>query len=287
MPSEDVFKVSLFYHTSQRQMIATHYYEVGIVTTVDPFEEAQALAEAFDTIFTTTYRLALSQGVQLGCLKVEQVKGLGIPTYVLFYSNLGGLVAGDAMPANIPAIIRRRGIFAAKTRRSLLFLGGVSAASTTGSFLTSAYVSGPLTTLLNLYNNGLVAGSEFNLAQFGPVIPVTGHVYARDVPVTKDLALNTMTLTDGTSWSARGFVTGGQFRIAAPSRNKGTYTATVVALNATITLSDNELETSAAEVLSCQQVITPTQYITLQSATANTALRQLSRRRSSHTGVVA
>lgn len=287
MPTEDVLKVSLFYHTSQRQMIATHYYEVGAVTTTDPFEEAEALAQAFGSAFAATYALALSTGTSLGCLKVEMIKGSQIPSFVTFFEQLDGLRSGDPLPANCAVIIRRRGVFLAKPRRSLIFLGGVSVTDTTGSFLEGSYVNGAMTNLLILYNDQLVANSSFGFAQFNPVMPHTQRVYARDIPVTSDLAANTMTLTDGSNWSDRGFITGDKFRINAPSRNKGTYTATVVPTNTTITLSENELEFAGPEVLTAQQVIVPLTFFTMQSAVVQTAIRQLNRRRSSHTGVVA
>lgn len=287
MATEDVFKVSLFYHTSQRQMIATHYYEVGAVTTTDPFDEGAALAQAFGAAFGGPYALALSTGTNLGCIKIEKVKGDDIPTFVTHLENLDGLRTGDPLPANMSVIIRRRGVFLAKPRRSLLNLGGVSVDDTEGSFLEASYVNGAMTNLLVLYNNQLVASSPFQLAEFNPVMPHTVRVYARDVPVTSDLSANTMTLTDGSNWSDRGFITGDHFRINAPSRNKGTYSATVTPLSATVALADNELEFAGPEVLSAQQATVPVTYFTLFSAVVNTAVRQLNRRRSSHTGIVA
>ena len=131
----------------------------------------------------------------------------------------------------------------------------------------------------------LTAGLD--LAEFDPVIPHTQRVYGKDLDVTVNVVTNEMTLTSGAAWDARGFITGGQFSIAAPNRNKGTYTATVTPASLTILLSDNELELSGGQVLTCQQVIVPTDYIPLLTTQAQLALRQLARRRSSHTGLVA
>lgn len=287
MPAEDVYKLSLFYHTSQRQMIATHYYEAGPAVTNDPFEEAEALASAWLVNFPALYQGVLSSGCSLGCIKVEQVKGAGIPTFVSFFSDLKGTRFIDPLPANMSVMIRRRGVFLAKARTSLLFLGGVAEADTNGSFLDAGFVSTQMFPLLQEYNEQLTASAAFQLAEFGPVMPHTPMVYARDIPVLADLSSNTLTLQDGTTWSERGFISGPKFSIAAPSKNKGTYFADVVALNPGIALTQNELEFVGPENVDCQQVTGNTSYFTLFSAVVQTAVRQLNRRRSSHTGIVA
>lgn len=287
MPAEDVFKVSLFGHNHQRQFINTHYYETGIVVTTDPFEEAEALAEAFVSDFLTLYRDVVSTDVFYGCLKIEQVKGAGLPTFIDFFTNIAGTRVGAALPNNAVVIIRRRGVAAGKQKRSLLSLSGIRALDTDGSFVNAAFITPALDALVDQYNNQLVASPSHQLAEFNPVIPNTTRVYATNVDVTIDTALNTMSLIGGATWSGLGFITGGQFRINHPNRNKGTYFATVVPVSPTITLSQNELETSGGATLSAQQVTVPTVYITLQSAVQQLAIRQLNRRRSSHTGIQA
>ncbi len=287
MPTGDVFKVSLFMHQAQRQFINTHLFEVGAVTTADPFDEATALADVFDLDFTSLYQDALSDDVSLGCIKIEQVKGDGLPTFIKFLSNIKGLAVGPALPDNMVAILRRRGVVMGKMHRSLLSLSGVRVADTLGSFLTSAYLQGDLLALISQYNEQLVASGGFDNAEFDPVIPSTPRVYGNDLDVTIDLTANTMSIIGGQTWSGLGFITGGQFRILAPNKNKGTYTATVVADNPTITLTNNQLETSGGAELSVQQVTGPTTYIDLTSAVPQIAIRQLNRRRSSHTGIVA
>lgn len=287
MPQEDVYKVSMFYHTSQKQMIATHYYEAGAQNPTDPFEEPEALAQAWGSAFGGPYALALSAGAQIGCIKIEQVKGAGLPTFVSFFEDLRGLRAADPIAANLAGIIRRRGIFLAKPRRSLIFLGGIAEADTEGSFLENTYVTGPMFDLLELYNDILTSQSQFQLATWNPVMPHTPMVYARNIPVIADTSANTLTLTDGTTWSERGFITGPKFSVAAPSKNRGTYTASIVPFNVAVALSENELELDGPETIDVQQATADTSYFTLQSAVVNTAIRQLNRRRSSHTGIVA
>jgi len=287
MPTEDNFKVSLFYHTSQRQMIATHYYQAGAITTLDPFEECEALAQAFLINMLPEYTLATSVGTNFGCVKVEMITGSQIPTFINHLTTTNGLRVGNPLPPNCAAIIRRRGVFAAKPRRSLVFLGGVSVDDTLGSFLAAAFVTGALANLSGNYNDQILSTSLFNLAEWNPQLPHTPRVYARDAAVTSDLSANTMTLTDGTNWSTRGFITGGQFRISSPSRNRGTYFATVTPASPTIALTTNELEFAGPEQVNAQQVTAATSFFTLQSSVIQTAIRQLARRRSSHTGIVA
>jgi hypothetical protein len=287
MPQEDVYKVDLFYHTSQKQMIATHYYGAGPQVPTDPFEEPQALAVAFAAALVPGYRIAVAQGTSLGCIKVEPVTGPKFPTYVEFLSNVGGFRGADPLPANMAVILRRRGVFGGKSRRSLLFLGGVAEDDTDGSFLDSTYVTTALFTLLELYNDLLTNGSEFQLAEWFPVMPHTPRTYARDIPVTADLSANTLTLDDATTWDGRGFITGPGFAIAAPSKNKGSYFATIVPGSSAVSLTENELEVVGPEVIDVQQASGPTSYFAVTSAVANTAVRQLNRRRSSHTGIVA
>ena len=287
MPTGDVYKVSLFTHTSQRQVVNTFYYKAGPIVTTEPFEEAQALAEAFVSEIVVNFQLSLSLDVSFGCVKVEKQTGTEIPFWITFFSNAKGTRPTDPLPANIVAIIIRRGTIMEGLRRSLLFITGVSESDTDGSFLETVFFNGVFSTLANVLNNTIVSSASFQLADWLPVIPHTGYVYARKVPVTANLSTNVLTLTDGTSWSARGFVTGPDFRILAPSKNRGTYFATVVPLAAGVTLSANELEFAAAETISAQQVTTPLVYNTLGSAVGNIALRQLNRRRSSHTGIVA
>jgi len=287
MPTGDVFKVSLLSNHVQRQFINTHYYEVGAITTGDPFDEATALADVFNLDFVNLYQDAVSDDVSIGCIKVEQVIGSDIPTFVKFLTNISGTAAGPALPDNMCVIIRRRGMVMGKTHRSLLFLSGVRIADTDGSFLAAAYVAGDLAALVAQYNEQLVASGGFDNAEFNPVIPTTPRVYGNDLSVTIDTALNTIVLIGGGTWSGLGFVTGGQFSIKAPSKNKGTYTATVVPASATITLSNNNLEIAGAETITCQQATGPTTYIPLLSAVQQLAVRQLNRRRSSHTGILA
>lgn len=287
MPTGDVLKLSLFTHTTQRQFINTHYYKLGSVTTSDPFDALAALSDAFNTTFLGTYRAALSDETEFGCIKIEEIVGVGTPSFIQHYEDLQGTRAGDVMPPNMSVIIRRRGVALGKTRRSLLFLGGFRILDTNGSFLTPAYVTTALNDLVALYNDQIIASGGFDSAEFDPVIPHTQRVYGKDLDVTVNVVTNEMTLTSGPAWDTRGFITGGQFSIAAPSRNKGTYTATVTPASLTILLSDNELELSGGQVLTCQQVIVPTDYIPLLSAVQQLAIRQLARRRSSHTGKVA
>lgn len=287
MPTEDVFKVSLFSHSTQRQFINTHYYESGSVVTIDPFDEAVALAEAFISDFLTKYQDVLSDEVSVGCIKVEQVKGGGLPTFIQFFTAIAGNRSGPPLPANMVVIIRRRGVALGKARRSLLFLSGVRALDTDGSFVNSAFVTPALNALVGQYNDQLVASPGLNSAEYNPVMPFTERVYATKVDVTIDTTLNTMSLIGGANWSGLGFITGGQFVIKGPNRNKGTYFATVVGGSPTITLTQNELETSGGATLSCQQVINPVIYITLASAVQQLAIRQLNTRRSSHTGILA
>jgi len=287
MPTGDVLKLSLFTHTTQRQFINTHYYKVGSVVTSDPFDEAAALSDAFNTTLLGTYRAAVSDETEFGCIKIESIIGAGIPTFIQHYNNLQGTLVGPVMPPNMAVIIRRRGLALGKVRFSLLFLGGIRTQDSTGSFLVPSYVSGALQNLVNLFNDQIIASGGFDSATFDPVIPHTQRVYATNVDVTVNVVTNEMTLVSGAAWDVRGFITGGQFAIAAPNKNKGTYTATVTPASLTILLSDNELELSGGQVLSCQQVVVATDYIPLLSTQAQLALRQLARRRSSHTGVIA
>lgn len=287
MPTGDVFKVTLFSHQAQRQFNNTHLFEVGAVTTADPFDEATALADVFNLDFIPLYQDALSDDVSLGCIKIEQVKGNGLPTFIKFLSNIKGTALGPALPDNMCAIIRRRGVVMGKMHRSLLFLSGVRVADTLGSFLTSAYLTGDLDALVDQYNEQLVASGGFDNAEFDPVIPSTPRVYGTDLAVSIDAPTNTLTLTAGGSWSSLGFVTGGQFRILAPSKDKGTYTATISGGSPAVLLSDNNLESTGADVISVQQATGPTIHIALTSAVPQIAIRQLNRRRSSHTGIVA
>jgi len=287
MPTGDVYKVSLFSNHVQRQFINTHYFEVGAVTTADPFDEATALADTFNTEFTSLYQDALSDDVSLGCIKVEQVVGADIPTFIQFLTNINGLAVGPALPDNMVVIIRRRGMVMGKTHRSLLFLSGVRIADTLGSFLTTAFVNGDLAALVAQYNDPMVASGGFDNAEFNPVIPTTPRVYGTDLAVSIDAPTNTVTLTGGGSWSALGFVTGGQFRILAPSKDKGTYSVTVSGGSPALVMTTNNVETTGASVISCQQATGPTTYIPLLSAVQQLAIRQLNRRRSSHTGILA
>lgn len=287
MATGDVYRLSLFTHTTQRQVINTHYYLVGNVTTTDQFAEGNGLGNAFIVNVLPDYRGALSTGVSFGCIKIEKVTGVEIPLFITFFTNSVGLRPGLPLPANIVAIIRRRGTGPSTPIRSLLSLTGISQTDTAGSFLDGAFVTGALDALEVALVSQIIASSTFQLAEYSPVIPNTPRVYARNVPVTVNVTTNTLTLTDGTNWSTRGFITAPGFRIAAPSKNKGTYDAIVTALSDTIALSGNELEIGGSDVISAQQATGPTDYFTLQSTTPQTALRQLNRRRSSHTGIVA
>lgn len=287
MPTGDVLKLSLFTHTTQRQFVTTHYYKLGAVVTTDPFDAAAALSDAFNTTLLGTYRAALSDETEFGCIKIEEVIGAGIPTFIQHYQNLQGTRVGPVLPPNMAVIIRRRGFALGKTRRSLLFLGGVRTFDTNGSFLEPTYAIGALNDLVNLFNDQIIASAGLDLAEFDPVIPHTQRVYGKDLDVTVNVVTNEMTLTSGAAWDVRGFITGGQFSIAAPNKNKGTYTATVTPASLTILLSDNELELAGGQVLTCQQVIVATDYIPLLTTVQQLAIRQLARRRSSHTGVTA
>lgn len=286
MPTGDVLKASLFTHTTQRQFINTHYYQLGAVVTVDPFNAAAALSDAFNTTLLGPYRAALSDDTEFGCLKIEEVKGGGLPFFIEHYENLQGTLAGPPLPPDMAVIIRRRGTALSQTRRSLLFLGGVRVADTDGSFITPAYLTGALDTLIDLYNDQIVASAGFDLAEFDPVIPFRAYAYATDVGVTVNLVTNEITLDSGPAWDALGFITGGSFAIAAPNQNKGTYTATVTPASLVILLSNNELETAGGQTLSCQQALGPRDYTPLLSAIPQLAIRQLARRRSSHTGIL-
>lgn len=287
MATGDVYKVELFTHGQQRQFINTHYYEIGAITVVDEFDEAQALAETFDQQFTLAYRNCLSDELQFGCIKVTKVKGSRIPFYVFFYSNSFGTQSGDPLPDNITMIIRRRASIMGKDHRSLLHISGLSSLNVDGSFLNSLFINGVLKTLVDLYNNLMVASPGFNSAEFNPVIPSTEYVYFRDTPMTINTTAQTLTRGDGKNWDIEGFINGPQFRINAPSKNKGLYTATTSPISPVITLSANELETESETVLSGHQVTVPRIYVDLQSAVPQTAVRGLDRRRSSHTAVVA
>jgi len=287
MPTGDVYKTELFYHTSQKQCIATFYYELGVTVPADPFTEAEALADAWTTQWLGTIRSVLSSGAILGCIKVSKVVGTEIPTFVAFYPSFAGLRAADPLPANIIAIIVRRGQHLTGPIRSLMFLTGVAEADTDGSFMEVSFFNGAFSTFANAFNDVILSSGTFNSANWIPVVPHTEYAYARKVAVNTDPAANTITLTDGTNWTARGFVSGPQFRINAPNRNKGSYLGIISGAPATMNLSQNNLENAGNQVVSCQQVITPVDYFTLQSAAASFALRQLNRRRSSHTGSVA
>lgn len=287
MPIGDVYKVSLFTHQRQRQFVNTHYYRIGAITVVDDFEEAQALADTFVTHFQAAYQGVLSNDVELGCVKVEKVQGPRIPFFVQFFTNTKGTQVGVPMPDNMTLVIRRRGDDAGNPLRSLLHISGLRTLDVDDSFLDAGFVAGNLNTLVFLYNDQLVASASFNLAQFNPVIPHTGYVYGRNLSVNVNPSLDELTRNDAKAWDIEGFISGPQFRILAPSRNKGTYTAAVIAGQSKITLLDNKLETNVPEIMSVQQVITPVLYFPLLTAVPQTAIRQLNRRRSSHTAVVA
>lgn len=287
MPTGDVLKLSLFTHTTQRQFVNTHYYKLGAVTTTDPFDAAAALSDAWNLTLLGPYRAIMSDETEFGCIKIEEVQGSGLPLFIEFFDNLQGTRAGAVLPPNMALIIRRRGFALGKTRRSLLFLGGIRTLDTNGSFLTPAFVTPFLDALVQLFNDQIIASGGLDFAEFDPVIPHTGYAYGRKLAVTVNLVTNEITITSGPVWDALGFITGGQFSIAAPNRNKGTYTATVTPASATILLSDNQLEVSGGQTLSCQQVIIPRDYTPLLSAVQQLAIRQLGRRRASHTGVLA
>lgn len=287
MPTGDVYQVSLFTHGQQRQFINTHYYEVGAINPTDDFEEAQALAETFDQAFTALYQAVLSDDTEFGCIKVTKVVGPRIPFYVFFYANKFGTAAGGALPDNLTMIIRRRANIMGVDHRSLLHISGMRHIDVAGSFLESAYVAGPLAALVAQYNELLISSPGFNSAEWKPVIPSTPYVYFRNLEVVINTALQTVNRQDGKTWDIEGFVNGPQFRINAPSKNKGLYTATTAPLSPIITLSDNELETESETVISGQQATGPRVFIDLMSAVPQIAIRQLKQRRSSHTAVVA
>lgn len=287
VPTTDVYKVSLFTHSVQRQFVNTFYYEVGGVTVVDDFEEADVLADTWVNKFLTTYRSIISDDVTFGCLKVEKVKGPRIPRFIKFFTDTKGSRVGEPMPDNLTLVIRRRGGMGVTARRSLLHISGIRTADTLGSFLQGFFIVPTLNDFVALLNDQLVASPGFNSAEFNPVIPQRVYAYARNVNVFVNVAANTLTLQDGDPWDIRGFVNGGRFRILAPSKNKGTYTALTAPLSPAITLSENELELEQFEIMNCQQVVTSVVYIALDSAVPQTAIRTMNRRRSSHTAVVA
>lgn len=287
MPTGDVLKLDMFTHTTQQQFVNTHYYKLGAVVTVDPFDAARALSDAFNTTMLGPYRAIMSTDVEFGCIKIQEVQGSGLPSFIEFYDDLQGTRAGPAMPPNMALIIRRRGNAAGKNRRSLIFLSGIRVLDTDGSFINAGFIDPFLNDLVALYNDQIIASAGLDLAEFDPVIPFTGYAYGRDLAVTVNLVTNEITITSGPVWDALGFISGGRFSIAAPNANRGTYTATVTPASDTILLSDNELETAGGQTLSCQQVITPRDYTPLVSAIQQLAIRQLGRRRSSHTGVLA
>lgn len=287
MPTGDVYQVSLFTHGQQRQFINTHYYEVGAINPVDDFTEAQALAETFEQAFTTLYQAVLSDQTAFGCVKISKVVGPRIPFYIFFYANKFGSAAGGALPDNLTMVIRRRASIMGKDHRSLLHISGMRHIDVAGSFLESAFVSGPLAALIAKYNDLLVSSPGFNSAEWKPVIPSTPYVYFRKTPVSVNTTAQTITRNDGKKWDTEGFVNGPQFRINAPSKNKGLYTATTAPLSSVITLSDNELETESETILSGQQATGPRIFVDLQSAVPQIAVRSLKQRRSSHTGVAA
>lgn len=216
MPTGDVYKVSLFTHTTQRQFVNTHYYRAGSAVTTDPFEEAEALAEAFNASVQAGYVGALSADVSFGCAKIEKVLGSEIPTFISFYSDENGARPTGALPPNIVGIIRRRGVDGTNMLRSLLFISGISNTDALGSFLTAAFISGAYATMLNTFNDVLTSSSAFQNATWEPVIPHTPRVYVRNTNVTVSVTNNTITNDDLIDWSARGFITGPGFRIAAP-----------------------------------------------------------------------
>lgn len=287
MPTGDVYKVSLFSHTTQRQNVNTHYYEAGSAVTSDPFEEAEALAEAFNTTVLPTWTAAVSSDVTFGCIKIEKVLGTEIPTFISFYAPTTGGRPSGALAPNLVGIIRRRGTFGVQMLRSLLFVSGISDTDAVGSFLTSAFVNGAYAGLIDVLNDVLTSSGSFQNATWEPVIPHTPRVYRRDENVTVSVTNNTITSDDFTDWNLAGFISGPGFRIARPNSNHGSYTAVVTPASNVITMTLNRLEGTGAQVMSVQQATGPTAYHQLASTNIQTALRQLNRRRSSHTGIVA
>ena len=287
MATGDVYQVGLFTHGQQKQFINTHFYRVGAVSPTDEFEEPQALAETFEQAFRPLYQAALSDDTEFGCVKVNKVEGTRIPFYIFFFSNIFGTAAGGALPDNLTAIVRRRASVAGKEHRSLLHISGIRHIDVAGSFLEAAFLAGPFATLIAKYNDLLVSSPSFQSAEWQPVIPTTSYVYFRNTPVLVNTTAQTITRNDGKKWDTEGFIDGPQFRINAPSANRGLYTATTAPLSAVITLSDNELETEAETILSGSQVTVARTFIDLQSAVPQTAIRSLKQRRSSHTAVVA
>lgn len=286
MPTGDVLKLNLFTHTTQRQFVNSHYYRLGAVTTVDPFDAAVALSDAFNSTLLGPYRAIMSDETQFGCIKITEVEGSGLPLFIEFYDDLQGTRVGPPLPPNMAMIIRRRFNDAGTPRRSLLFLSGIRVADTLGSFLDPAFFASALDALLALYNQQIIATGALNFAEFDPVMPHTERAYGRDLAVTVNLVTNEITLTAGPAWDALGFISGGSFSIAAPNKNKGTYTATVTPASLTILLSDNELEVAGAQTITVQQVIVPTVYNPVEGAVQQLAIRQLARRKSSHTGLL-
>lgn len=287
MPIGDVLKLSLFTHTTQRQFVNTGYWKVGATVTSDPFDGLTALADAWFNNRLQQHRDIMSDEVEFGCIKIEEVVGAGVPSFIQFFDNLQGTRSGPPLPPNMALIIRRRGTALGKTRRSLAFLSGIRAADTDGSFINTGFITPALDALVALYNDQLVASGGFDNAEYDPVIPHTQRAYLNNQQVTVDTAANTVSILVSGNWDAFGFISGGQFNIASPNKNHGTYTATVVPTSPTITLSGNELEVSGVQEMTCTQVIVATDYIPLLSAVQQLAIRQLARRRSSHTGVLA
>ena len=287
MPTGDVYKLSLFSNTTQRQNINTHYYRAGSVEAADPFEEAEALAQAWNSTVLSGYVGALSADVEFGCIKVEKVLGVEIPTWISFFDEINGVRPTGALPPNVVGIIRRRGTDGTKALRSLLFITGISNTDALGSFLTAAFIAGPYATMLNLFNDELTSSPSFQSATWEPVIPHTPRVYARSILATVSVTTNVITRDDGLFWDAEGFISADGFRILAPNKNRGSYTATIVPASTTINLSNNRLEGTGQQTMSFQQATGPTAYFQLVSTLPQTALRQLKRRRSSHTGIVA
>lgn len=283
----DVYKVSLFTHHDQRQFINTFYYEIGAIVVIDEFEEAKAIADTFISFWQAAIQGVLSQDTVLGCIKVEKVKGTNIPTFIQFFTDVQGTQVGQAMPNNLTMVIRRRHDEGGNAFRSLMHISGFRVLDTDGSFLNAAFVSGNLNTFVGLFNDQMVASASFNLAEFNPVIPHTGYVYGRKLSVTVNVGLQQLTRLDGKAWDVEGFITGPGFRIAAPSKNKGTYTATILAGQSKIDLSENGLELDTTEVMNVQQVVVPKAYFSLGSTIPQISVRQLNNRRSSHTAVVA
>lgn len=287
MPTGDVLKLSLFTHTTQRQFINTHFYRLGAVVTTDPFDAAAGLSDAFNTTILGPYRAIMSDETQFGCIKITEVEGSGLPLFIEFYDDLQGTRVGPPLPPNMAMIVRRRNDFGGQPRRSLLFLSGIRVLDTNGSFLTPAFITPTVDNFVALLNDQIIASGGLDLAEYDPVMPHTERAYGRKLSVTVNLVTNEITLTSGPAWDALGFITGGQFSIAAPNRNKGTYGATVTPASLTILLSANELEVAGAQTIDAQQVTVPTVYNAVDSAIQQLAIRQLARRRSSHTGLLA